>query len=110
MPRKEEANQHIRDAQRAKILVAAREVFARKGLAATMADVATAAGVSQGLAYRYFANKEELIRTLVEQSVQSGMESSEVQGEAPDQNTPGLRLSILVTRLVEARRAYPEFF
>jgi AcrR family transcriptional regulator len=30
-----------------------------------MAEVAVAAGVSQGLAYRYFANKDELFRALV---------------------------------------------
>lgn len=40
------------DAQRTNILEGARRAFARKGQAATMADVAQAAGVSQGLAYR----------------------------------------------------------
>jgi hypothetical protein len=38
MPRTEEANQRIREAQRAKILEAAWTVFARKGRAMTMAD------------------------------------------------------------------------
>ncbi len=109
MPRKEEANQQIREAQRAKILHAAREVFARKGLVATMADIAAAAGVSQGLAYRYFANKEELIHTLVEQSVQSGLDWSVIQ-EKPSDQTPGERLFTLISRLVEARHTHPEFF
>src|SRR5262245_10565427 len=58
MPRTEEANQRVREAQRAKILDGATAAIARKGWAATMADVAAAAEVSQGLAYRYFANKE----------------------------------------------------
>jgi AcrR family transcriptional regulator len=58
MPRTEEANQRIREAQRAKILEAAWNVFARHGLTATMADVAAAAEVSYGLVYRYFVNKE----------------------------------------------------
>ena len=43
MPRTEEANQQIRQEQRTKILNASRNVFARKGRAATMADVAAEA-------------------------------------------------------------------
>lgn len=108
MPRKEEANQQIRETQRAKILDAAREVFARKGLTATMADIATAAGVSQGLAYRYFANKEELINILVEESVQSGLNLTGTPEEKA--NSPWERLSMLISRLVDARRTHPEFF
>jgi AcrR family transcriptional regulator len=108
MPRNEETNQHIREAQRAKILDAAREVFARKGLAATMADVAAAAGVSQGLAYRYFANKDELINILVKEGIQSSIELSSALEELP--TTPGQRLTTLITRLVDARREHPEFF
>jgi hypothetical protein len=56
MPLTEAANQRIREAQRAKILRAAWKAFARKGRAMTMADVATAANVSYGLTYRYFAS------------------------------------------------------
>ena len=108
MPRNEEANQQIREAQRAKILDAAREVFARKGMAATMGDVATAAGVSQGLAYRYFANKDELINILVEESVQSGFNQTHFMGEMPE--SPWERLALLITRIVDARREHPEFF
>ncbi|HEY4020331.1 MAG TPA: helix-turn-helix domain-containing protein [Pseudonocardiaceae bacterium] len=44
-----------------RILSAATEVFARNGLSATLADVATAAGVGVGTVYRRFANKDELI-------------------------------------------------
>ncbi len=69
MPRTKEANQQIRAEQRAKILDAALQVFARKGLAATMDDVAASASISHGLAYRYFASKEALIQALVEQVV-----------------------------------------
>ena len=70
MPRTEEANQQIREEQRTKILAAAAKVFARKGKAATMADVATETGISQGLAYRYFASKEEILTTLVKQTAE----------------------------------------
>jgi AcrR family transcriptional regulator len=70
MPRTEAANQQLRETQREKILDAARRVFARKGLAATMADVATEAAISHGLAYHYFTNKEALFQALVEHTLQ----------------------------------------
>src|SRR5215218_9458437 len=69
VPRTEEANQQLRSVQRAKILAGARTAFARRGLATTMADVAAAAGVSQGLAYRYFAGKDEIYLALVEEAL-----------------------------------------
>lgn len=57
-----------RGAQRARILGAARGVFARQGMSATMADIAAAAGISQGLAYRYFAGKEQIVSELIHQA------------------------------------------
>src|SRR5229473_589037 len=75
MPRPEEANQRIREEQRAKILDGARKVFARKGLAATMADVAAEAVVSQGLAYR------DVMRQLIVE----GQAAGEVAEGDPDQ-------------------------
>jgi AcrR family transcriptional regulator len=105
VPRTEAANQRIREQQRARILEAASEVFARRGLAATMAEVAAAAGVSQGLAYRYFGGKEELFHALVEQALASGDAASAV-----DEGTPGERLRALLTALLDARREHPQFF
>ncbi|MBT2547645.1 TetR/AcrR family transcriptional regulator [Arthrobacter sp. ISL-65] len=46
---------------RARLLEAGREVFAQRGLDATLNDVAHYAGVGVGTAYRRFANKEDLI-------------------------------------------------
>src|SRR5215510_7982397 len=108
MPSKEAANPHLREAQRAKILEGARNVFARKGTAATMADVAVAAGVSQGLAYRYFANKEEIFHELVEQTIRT--DPAGLQHVDAIAGTPVERLAVLLSRLVEARRQHPEFF
>lgn len=108
MPRTEEANQRIREEQRARILDGARKVFARKGMAATMTEVAAAANVSQGLAYRYFANKEEIVHALVKEVVQSGPVTMSSFLEMP--GTPGERLDFLVSRLLEGRREYPEFY
>ena len=52
---------------RQRILDAAIALFAEKGFAATtMRDIAAAADVSIGLAYRYFARKEDLAVALYE--------------------------------------------
>ena len=106
MPRTEEANQRLSEAQRAKILEAAWKVFARHGLAATMADVATAAEVSYGLVYRYFVNKAALFQALVEQSLQAKDAAFQRFEGLP--GTPGEHLDQLITRLVENRRDRPE--
>lgn len=108
MPRTEEANQRIREEQRAKILDGARKVFARKGMAATMAEVAAEASVSQGLAYRYFASKEAIFHELVEQSVQSGI--ARIQRIPQMQGTPGEHLDFLVSMAWEGRRENPEIY
>ena len=107
MPRPAAANERIRAAQRATIFAAARTVFARRGLAATMDQVAAAAGVSHGLAYWYFGGKEELLRALVEDVV------ARVVERAPPlamPGTPGERLARLVSALVANRRDDPETF
>jgi AcrR family transcriptional regulator len=49
---------------RGRILEAALELFAEKGYEATMRDVAREAEASLGLAYRYFASKEEFALAL----------------------------------------------
>jgi AcrR family transcriptional regulator len=108
MPRTEEANQRIREKQRAKILDAARKIFARKGMAATMADVAAEARVSQGLAYRYFASKEALFHVLIEQAVQSGIAGIQRIPKMP--GTPTERLGFLVSMAWEGRREDPEIY
>jgi AcrR family transcriptional regulator len=106
MPRTGAANQRLREVQREKILDAARRVFARKGLAATMADIAADAAVSHGLAYHYFTNKEALFQALVEQTLQERRAAFQRFREIP--MPPGERLDFLVTRLVENRRDHPE--
>src|SRR3954471_16312187 len=52
---------------RERLLAAARELFARRGLEVTLNDIAHHAGVGVGTAYRRFANKEEVIDALFEQ-------------------------------------------
>ena len=58
-----------RDASRnrERLLEAARELFAARGLDVTMDEIARHAGVGVGTAYRRFANRDELIRALFEE-------------------------------------------
>jgi AcrR family transcriptional regulator len=107
VPRTEMANKQVRREARARILAGARAAFARKGVAATMADVAASAGVSQGLPYRYFSDKDDLIRALVTEAVrQADAEGSplELPGSAVG------RLRRLIASMAGARRAQPELF
>jgi AcrR family transcriptional regulator len=107
MPRSEAENERIRAAQRTAILAAARTVFAQRGLAATIDDVAAAAGVSHGLAYRYFASKAELFRALAEEALTApvgGPHAAEMT------QTPGEHLSCVLRALVANRRDHPEMF
>ena len=107
MPRTGVANERARQDARARILAGARAAFARKGMAATMTDVAASAGVSQGLPYRYFADKDALIRALVTEAVR------QADAEGSPLAAPGSgagRLHGLVAGLVAARQAQPELF
>lgn len=51
-------------ANRERLLQAGREVFGQQGLDATLNDVAHAAGIGVGTAYRNFANKQELVEAI----------------------------------------------
>jgi AcrR family transcriptional regulator len=61
-----------RDAERnrQRILQAAGELFAERGLGVTLDDVARRAGVGVGTVYRRFVDKEELIDALFEQRIE----------------------------------------
>ncbi len=55
------------EANRQRLLAAASELFAERGLEVTLNDIARHAGVGVGTAYRRFANKEEVIDALFQQ-------------------------------------------
>ena len=57
-------------ANRERLLAAASELFAERGLGVTLNDIAHHAGVGVGTAYRRFANKEEVIEALFDQRLQ----------------------------------------
>ena len=52
------------DRTAAAILDAAAHVFSEQGTAANLADVAAAAGVSRATLYRYYPNREALLKAL----------------------------------------------
>lgn len=54
---------------RQRVLTAARELFAVKGLEATLNDVAKHANVGVGTVYRRFATKEELVEAIFEDGI-----------------------------------------
>ena len=64
-PRTEPRGEARADARRRQILDAAEACFRARGFhAATMAEIATAAGLSVGQIYRFFENKEALIEAI----------------------------------------------
>lgn len=75
-------------ARRREILVAAAQVFARAGYArATLDDVALQMGVSRGVIYYYFRNKEELLTELVTTASREAGDRLEriiARGDTPD--------------------------
>lgn len=74
MPLREEQLQQIRDERRQQIMDAALRIFARRGIIGTkMSMIATEAGISPGLLYRYFNSKDELFTTLVQQAMQESV-------------------------------------
>lgn len=74
---------------RERILVAAAEVFADRGLDATLDDIADHAGVGVGTVYRRFPNKEALVEALFEKGVNAMVELA-VEAANVDDSWKGL--------------------
>jgi AcrR family transcriptional regulator len=101
--RRERAREHTRQ----DILLAAAEVFARRGYAAaTLAELAEAAGFAAPSLYRYFESKEQIFRSLVLLLIE---EMGATFDEPADRSLPlAARLEALLrtqARLAESRRA-----
>jgi AcrR family transcriptional regulator len=69
---------------RERILKAAKEVFAEKGIEAQMDDVAERAGVGVGTVYRHFANKDVLLGELVKEKFRSFTVQARAASERSD--------------------------
>ena len=78
-PRKPEEFELIRNESKARIQMAALEVFAESGYhSASISQIAKKAGVSKGLMYNYFESKEQLLEQVVEGLYQDGIRDFEV--------------------------------
>jgi AcrR family transcriptional regulator len=102
------ALERLKNEQRSRILNAARSTFIRKGADATIDDIAAAANVSHGLAYRYFPSKAAIIRALVMQAIETS--PADFGDFATPDKSPEERLTALITSLVESRRRQPELY
>jgi AcrR family transcriptional regulator len=69
---------------RALLIQAACEVFAERGLEASLDDVAHHAGVGVGTAYRHFANKYELAQAIFAEAIDQIVELAERSAAADD--------------------------
>jgi len=69
---------------RALLLDAAREVFAERGLEASLDDIARHAGLGVGTAYRHFSNKYELAQAIFAEAIDAVVELAERASSAAD--------------------------
>ena len=69
---------------RQRLIDAAAEVFAARGLDATLDDIARHAGVNVATAYRHFANKHELAREFLRQCIDRPVAVAEEAAAHPD--------------------------
>src|ERR1700760_991216 len=67
-----------------RLIAAAAEVFAARGLDATLDDIARHAGVNVATAYRHFANKHELAHEFLGQCVDRAVAIAEEAAAEPD--------------------------
>lgn len=106
MPKTEEEYRKIREAQKENILAAAKIALLRNGWAVTMADIATEAKISQGLAYRYFSSKEAIFIELFDQMIEKTISLTENTAE---NSTPTLRLKALISRIMSGSDIFGNF-
>jgi AcrR family transcriptional regulator len=83
---------------RQKLIDAAAEVFAARGLDATLDDIARHAGVNVATAYRHFANKHELAREFLRQCVDRAVAIAEEAAAAAD---PWAGLTLFLEQTLE---------
>lgn len=108
MPRTAAVYRQIKDARRVTILDAARKVFARNGLAATrIGDIAAEAGVSQGLLYHYFPDKDALFTEIVAAALRET--AALTAGARRSPGSAWQRLHRLCEEMLAGVLEYPEY-
>ena len=72
-PKTPEQLTQIRRTSKEKIVLAALELFAKKGYASSsISQIAKQAGVAKGLIYNYFKSKEELLEAIIDLAIEQG--------------------------------------
>jgi AcrR family transcriptional regulator len=86
-----------KDARPQELLTAAIDLFVERGFASTrLEDVARRAGVSKGTLYLYFANKEELFKAVVRDSIVPALGEAELSIAGFDGHSADLLRSVIL--------------
>ncbi len=88
---------------RESLLAAAEEVFAERGVEASVADIARRAGVAKGTVFRHFASKDDLIASLVCEHLVTLTDAVHRLSDAGD---PGAALLEFLTIAADQRRQH----
>ena len=100
MGRNKETNQKIRDERREQILSESLLLFSTRGLASTkISDIASTAGISQGLVYHYFRSKEDIFIELIRGAFERLNSSCEILSRMP--LSPREKIDIAVRGLLQ---------
>ncbi len=74
---------------RAQLLAAAAEEFAKHGVGASVADIAWRAGIGKGTVFRHFSTKEDLLAAVVQDRIDDLIDRARLLADAAD---PGAAL------------------
>jgi AcrR family transcriptional regulator len=106
--RRDERNESLRTERRAEIRDGALALFAERGYAeTTVRMIAESIGMSQGLLYRYFPSKQDLLRAIFEQSMRDVQASF---AAADTGTTPEEKLERLINSAFAIVRAHLRFW
>lgn len=93
------------DERREQIKRAALKVFAKHGIDGTkMSMIASEAGISQGLSYRYFSSKEEIFTLLVEEAIDEAQAAIAAIGQLP--GSPKEQFKAFTQKMLDAHHKY----
>ena len=108
-PRTKEQWEPIKARRRAHILEAALRLFATRGVELTsMEEIARRSGVSKGLVYAYFRNKDALLGAVIDAGVQS-LERL-IPGDAASQADPRKAVETMVQSSFRMMRSQKKFW